>query len=586
MKAISAKEAWSRGVGADKNSISAALDEIASLLELSGGNPFKVRAYRNAARAVTALQGDLGGMIADGGLRKVGWIGEHIAARIAEMHASGRIGYLEELKSSVPPGLLEMMRIPGLGPKRIRLIHEKLGVSTAGELEYACLENRLLLLDGFGEKLQKKVLDGIGALKKYLGRHLWVEGAAAAAEVEKFLASIRGIGMTAVAGSVRRRRETVKDVDVLAVVPEKTRSAVAGALAGAPFVESMTGSGETKISFVTSSGMACDVRMVTREQFPYALHHFTGSREHNTAMRHRSVRMGLKMNEYGLFRGDTLLKCGSEEDLFAALGLAFIPPELRENLGEIEAAEKGALPRLVGDSDLKGVLHVHTTWSDGRNTLEETTRAAKRMGFSYIGITDHSRTAAYAGGLKADRIAAQQKEIRALEDRLGMRILSGIESDILPDGSLDYDARVLDSFDFVIGSIHAAFNMPMEAMTARVVKAMRDPHMSILGHPTGRLLLAREPYEIDIEAVMAEAARLGVCIELNANPHRLDLDWTHIREAKRLGIPISINPDAHDIEGLSDMFIGVGIARKGWLEKEDVLNAHDADNALKIMRRA
>jgi DNA polymerase (family 10) len=296
--------------------------------------------------------------------------------------------------------------------------------------------------------------------------------------------------------------------------------------------------------------------------------------------------MGLKMNEYGLFRGDTLLKCGSEEDLFAALGLAFIPPELRENLGEIEAAEKGALPRLVGDSDLKGVLHVHTTWSDGRNTLEETTRAAKRMGFSYIGITDHSRTAAYAGGLKADRIAAQQKEIRALEDRLGMRILSGIESDILPDGSLDYDARVLDSFDFVIGSIHAAFNMPMEAMTARVVKAMRDPHMSILGHPTGRLLLAREPYEIDIEAVMAEAARLGVCIELNANPHRLDLDWTHIREAKRLGIPISINPDAHDIEGLSDMFIGVGIARKGWLEKEDVLNAHDADNALKIMRRA
>jgi DNA polymerase (family 10) len=570
----------------NKAEISGVLEELAVLLELAGENTFKVRAYQNAARAVTALPGDLGDLIAAGGLKKVKGIGESTAAKISELHATGKLAYLEEIKSRVPPGMIEMLRIPGLGPKRIRLIHDNLQINGVGELEYACRENRLLLLEGFGEKLQKKVLDGIEALRRYQGRHLWTEGAAAAAEIVSFLQKQKHVGQVEAGGSLRRRRETVGDIDILAEVPEEHRNAVASAITKAAFIEKVTGSGDTKTSIVTKNGMACDIRMVTGAEFPYAFHHFTGSREHNTAMRSRTVRMGLKMNEYGLFRGDELIPCRSEEELFKAVGLPYIPPEMRENTGEIEAGEKCVLPVLVEKRDLKGVLHIHTDWSDGRGTIEEMARAARELGFSYMGLTDHSQTAAYAGGLRPERVKEQLLEARRAEDSVGMRILRGIESDILPDGSLDYDSAVLDSFDFVIGSVHASFTMSRADMTSRIVRAMRDPHLSILGHPTGRLLLAREPYAVDLEEVLREAAELGVVVELNANPHRLDLDWTMLREAKSLGIKTAINPDAHDIDGLADIFIGLGIARKGWLEKGDVLNTFDADKALEIMNRS
>jgi len=419
----------------------------------------------------------------------------------------------------------------------------------------------------------------------YRGRHLWIEAFETAESIRESLVKIPGVVSAVTGGSIRRRRETVKDIDILSVVPENKRKTVSESVRKMPLVHEITGSGGTKISLVTKSGIACDIRMVESGEEPYALHHFTGSREHNTAMRSRAQRMGLKMNEYGLWRGDELIKCASEEELFSKLGLQFIPPELREDMGEIEAAEKDELPNLVENKHLKGVLHVHTTWSDGRNTIDEMAIEAKKLGFTYIGISDHSRSAAYAGGLGIEKLKEQITAARKAEDAAGIRVLVGTESDILPDGSLDFPAEVLESLDFVIGSVHSSFGMSRNDMTARIVKALRNPRLSILGHPTGRLLLAREPYEIDMETVLKESASNGVALELNANPHRLDLDWRLCREAKKLGIKIAISPDAHVTDGLSDTYIGVGIARKGWLEPKDVLNAFPLEDLLRIIRK-
>ncbi|MBI5528230.1 MAG: DNA polymerase/3'-5' exonuclease PolX, partial [Deltaproteobacteria bacterium] len=487
--------------------------------------------------------------------------------------------------AKIEPGLLEMLRIHGLGPKRIRLIRETLGITTLGELEYACKENRLKLLEGFGEKLQENVLRGIEDLKKYKDRHLWIEASQVAAQVVALLRGMKGVFDPRAAGSLRRCRETVGDIDILAAVEPKDRTRVAAALTGSKLSASVIASGDTKVSFKTPDGPNCDVRMVTLAEYPYALHHLTGSKEHNTAMRGRAQKLGFKMNEYGLFKGERVIPCSSEEEIFAALKLQYIPPELRENTGEIEAAEKDALPTLIEKDDIKGVIHVHTTWSDGRNTLDEMVRAAKDLGFSYLGLTDHSRSAAYAGGLSPEKVREQKKAAREAGDRFGIRVLFGTESDILADGSLDYDNKTLDLFDFVIGSVHSKFNMERGEMTRRILKAMEDPHLSIVGHLTGRLLLAREPYEVDQEVVLQAAARFGVVMELNANPNRLDLDWRMLREAARLGVLVSINPDAHEIEGLSDTFTGLGIARKGWLAAKDVVNTRSADEALAAMKR-
>ncbi|MBI5696485.1 MAG: DNA polymerase/3'-5' exonuclease PolX [Nitrospirae bacterium] len=562
----------------DKKTAAAVLDEIGTLLEIMGENPFKTRAYGNAARTLLSMPGDLDDIIRDTGLKGVKGIGEGIRERILELHANGRSAYYEELKAGIPAGLMDMLRIPGMGPKKAKTVYDALGIADIGELEYACHENRLVELPGFGLKTQEKILEGIAFIKKHSGQSLYP---AAMSEAEKLIGPILGSGTViraSIAGSLRRRKETVKDIDVL--VSSDDPAAVMELFTTLPDVETVTSRGDTKSSVILKSGIAADLRVVTDVQYPYALHHFTGSKLHNTAMRGRAKDMGLKMNEYGLFRGgeEAPVPCADEAEIFKALGLSFIPPELREDMGEIAAAEKGGLPLLVEEADIRGVLHVHSRYSDGIDEVAELAGAARKMGYGYLGLTDHSPSAAYAGGLKPDDLLRQQAEVDAVNAMYtDIRIFKGAEVDILGDGSLDYAEDVLKGFDFTICSIHSRFNMTEDEATARLVRAVENPYCTILGHPTGRLLLSREGYPVNMKRVIEAAAANGVAIELNAHPLRLDIDWREIMYARRLGVKIAINPDAHNIEGLKVVGYGVGIARKGWLSKDDVLNAMTAD---------
>jgi len=558
----------------DKKEAAAILEEIGVLLELKGENPFKTRAYENAARALLAQPGELDTLVAETGLKGIKGIGEGIRERLVELHSTGRMTYYEELKASIPEGLVQMLRIPGFGPKKAKAVYDRLGVTNIGELEYACHENRLVELEGFGKKTQENILHGIAFLKKHADRYLY---SFALEESEKLIGPIAAsdkVIRASVAGSIRRRKETAKDIDILASTDDP--DAVMELFTTLPEVERVVSRGETKSSVVLKSGIAADLRAVTDSEYPYALHHFTGSREHNTAMRSRAKKMGMKMNEYGLFKGkaEKLVKCTDEAAIFKALGLGYIPPELREDMGELDAAEKGGLPRLVEDNDIRGVFHVHSRYSDGRDEVAELAAEARRLGYSYLGLTDHSPSAAYAGGLKPEELKHQQADVdRVNREMKGFRIFKGAEVDILPDGKLDYTDKVMAGFDFTVCSIHSKFNMTEDEATRRLVKAMENPHCTILGHPTGRLLLAREGYPVNMKKVIEAAAANGVAIELNAHPIRLDIDWRDIRYAKELGVMIAINPDAHNLAGLSDVRYGVGIARKGWLEKSDVLNA-------------
>ncbi|MBN1475074.1 MAG: DNA polymerase/3'-5' exonuclease PolX [Syntrophaceae bacterium] len=557
-----------------KETVIQVLEEIAVLLELTGENPFKSRAYQNAARNLEKIDTDLNELVEKNKLSEIEGIGEAISKKLSELMQTGKLEYYEKLKASVPPGHLEMLRIPGLGPKKIHTLYEQLGIKDVGELEYACLENRLVELKGFGKKTQDNILAGIAKFKVYKERRLYAEVAAEADVLLNYLKKEKNILSISIAGSLRRGNETIKDIDILAATknPEK----LAGHFTSYKQMESVIASGETKVSVVLESGINADLRIVTPDEYSYALHHFTGSKEHNTAMRGRAKDMGLKMNEYGLFRGEKNIKCKNEEELFAALGLQFIEPELRENMGEIQAAEKNELPKLVEEKDVRGIFHVHTNFSDGGESLENMAQAAKKMGLAYIGISDHSRSAAYAGGLKEDDIKKQHELIDELNKKLKpFHIFKGIESDILPDGSLDYDAKTLERFDFVIAAVHSNFNMSVADMTARLTKALQNKYTTMLAHPTGRLLLSREPYAVNMEKIIETAAKFGKAIELNANAHRLDLDWRHCIYAKRKGVKIAINPDAHQIAGLHDVSFGIKIARKGWLSKEDCLNCMD-----------
>ena len=547
------------------------LEEIGVLLELKGESPFKAIAYSNAARQLETLDEDLDELVRRGGLTSIKGIGDALSRKITELVTTGRLEYYEKLKASVPPGHLEMLRIPGLGPKKIRALHEKLSIETLGELEYACLENRLVELPGFGARTQQKILIGIEHLKRYKERHLCSDALEAAEPLLAKLLGHPGVVSASLAGSLRRGNETVKDIDLVAAASDP--AGLSQWFASLADVESVTAHGDTKVSVFLKAGINADLRIVSPQEFPFALHHFTGSREHNVAMRGRARQMGLKMNEYGLLRDEALLPCRSEEEIFAALGLAWVPPELRENMGEIEAAETGVMPSLVEMKDIRGIFHIHTTASDGSSTLEAVVEAAKKMGLEYIGITDHSESAFYAGGLTADEIRRQHRAIDALNrEDPAFRIFKGIEADILPDGRLDYDEATLESFDFVIAAVHSHFGMSAEEMTKRVLKALENRHTTILAHPTGRLLLAREPYALDLERIIDAAAERGKVIELNANPHRLDLDWRHCRYAKRQGARIAVNPDAHHADGLRDIRYGLNIARKGWLEAPDIIN--------------
>ncbi|ADL68275.1 PHP domain protein [Thermoanaerobacterium thermosaccharolyticum DSM 571] len=569
----------------DKKTVINILNEIGLLLELKGENPFKSRAYYNAARTIEVLDDDIEKLIKEDRLKDIKGIGDALNKKLTELVTTGRLEYYDNLKASIPEGLIEMLKIPGLGPKKIKTLYDKLDIKTVGELEYACIENRLVELPGFGEKTQKKILEGIQFIKQFSGKHLFMDAYLDATLLKQYLIDSGLIIRCEIAGSLRRREEIVKDIDILATTesPEKLMD-VFTKYEG---IRDIVAKGETKTSITLKSGINVDLRVVKDEEYPYALHHFTGSKEHNTAMRHRARQMGIKMNEYGLFKGDLLIKCRDEEEIFNNLNLSYIPPELRENMGEIEAAEKGLLPVLIEEKDIKGVFHVHTIYSDGANTLSEMVNAARDRGYKIIGITDHSKSAFYANGLKEEDILRQLDEIDELNHKYAdIKILKGIESDILRDGSLDYDEDILKRFDFVIASVHSSFKMSKDDMTERIIKAIKNRYTKIIGHLTGRLLLARDGYDLDVYKVIDSAAEYGKIIEINASPYRLDMDWRYIKYAKEKGVKFAICPDAHRIEGLDDIKYGIGIARKGWLEAKDVINTYDFDELNKIFNKS
>lgn len=555
----------------DKHELVRIFNETGLLLELKGENPFKARAYYHAARTIENLSEDLAGLAERGELAKIAGFGATIVEKIEEWLDIGTVSYYEDLRSSTPAGLFEMLRLPGLGPKKIQMIHQQLGISGLEELERACHENRLAALPGFGAKTQEKICAGIEFIKQNRGFFLWAEGYGAAVQL---LAQLRGcpsLMQAEIAGSLRRFKEIVHDIDLLAATDDP--QAVGSFFQSLPDVKEVTARGDTKISVLLRSGIAVDLRIVKPAEFPHAWQHFTGSKEHNTALRHLAKGLGSKVNEYGITRAEEVVHCPDETAIYQMLGLQWIPPELREDLGELEAAGRNLLPDLVQSRDLKGLFHIHTSYSDGVHSLEELVLAAIERGYQYLGISDHSQIAVYAHGLPVDRLERQWAEIAELRCKYpGFRIFQGIEADILPSGQLDYGPEVLSKFDFVIGSVHSQFKMSREAMTARILRAMEDPYLTMLGHPTGRILLERSGYEVDLEALLQKAAATGVVMEFNASPYRLDLDWRWLRRAKELRVPIAINPDAHGIPELDLARGSLMFARKGWLEAKDVLN--------------
>ncbi|MGV3527014.1 MAG: DNA polymerase/3'-5' exonuclease PolX [Candidatus Sericytochromatia bacterium] len=557
----------------NKTHILERLDEMALLLELDGANPFKVRAYTNGVRALESLDSDLASLIESGKLDTVKGIGKGLAAHITTLWRDEADAEYADLRARIPDGLLEMLQISGLGPKKVKAIYDQLGIATLGELEYACQENRLVSMKGFGAKTQDNVLKGLELLKSRQGQFLYPF---ALAQAERLLAQLRGdtrLAQVALAGSLRRRKEVVKDLDLVASCAPELREAIMADFAAGPEVSEVVGQGLTKSTVRLQSGLSADLRLVSPVEFPHVLLHMTGSKEHNTALRGLAKEQGLKINEYGLFQGEERLDCADEAAIFERLGLPWIAPELRENQGEIDWAQKGQLPALISDGDLKGVFHAHSTWSDGAHTLAEMVKACQARGFEYLGITEHSQSAVYAHGLEIERVQAQWAEIDALNATLdGFQVFKGIEVDILPDGQLDYDDALLEGFDFVIASVHSRFKMEPDEMTARILRAAAHPAVTMLGHLTGRILLAREGYPVDVEAVIDACAANGTLIELNAHPSRLDLDWRYGAYARARGLKTAINPDAHSTEGFDDLRYGVGIARKAGFGPADVLN--------------
>jgi len=546
------------------------LKEIGTLLEIKGENPFKTNAYFNAAKTLSVTE-NLDDIIKTKRLKQIKGIGEALSQKIEEYSETGRIAYYEELKKEIPPSLIELTAIPNLGPKKIKILYDELRITNAGELEYACKENRLVTLSGFGEKTQKKILKGIEFIKMHKGEFLYGDIFGISEVIRDRFKTIVKQEFVEICGSIRRKREVVKNVDILVCGEDRER--LSSFFVSMPEIEEVTLKGDTKISCRLITGIEADLRMVSEAEFPFALLYFTGSKEHNIRLRDISKKKGWNLNEYGLFDGDNPIYLHSEEEIYRALNLSYIPPELREDMGEIEAAEEGMLPDLVMLDDIKGVFHIHTEFSDGMDSVEKMAYAAREMGFSYIGVSDHSKSAYYAGGLKVDDIYRQWEIIDELnESNKNFHIFKGIESDILPDGSLDYDEKILEGFDFVIASIHSNFNLKKDDQMKRILKAIENPYTNMLGHPTGRLLLSRDGYDVDMRTIIDAAAEYNVIIELNASPYRLDIDWRHLRYAKEKGVLISINPDAHSAGGLIEVLYGIGIARKGWQEKKDILN--------------
>ena len=561
------------------------LDEMGTLLELRGENPFRCRAYHNAAQALRTLPADLGPMLADGSLAEVPGLGETILKKVAKLVGTGTLEEYDTLRTETPPGLVALLRVPGLGPKKIKLLREDLKIASLADLREATLAGKVAALKGFGDKTAAKILEGIAFVESVGDRILQSTARRLVAPLFEAVRNHPAATRAEVCGSLRRRAETIGDLDILVATADP--AALLDHFAGLPEVAQVLARGETKASVRLQGGVQCDLRAVDDAAFPFALHYFTGSRDHNIAMRKRAIARGGKLSEYGLEGPDGPIPARDEAELFAALGLAYIPPELREDLGEIDAAARGPLPRLVESGDLRGTFHCHTDWSDGGATLEEMAIAAREYGLEYLGIADHSRSAGYAGGLSIERVYAQWAEIDRLNARFGkhFRLFKGTECDILADGQLDYPDEVLAGFDYVVASVHSRFELPREAMTARVVAAVSHPHVTMLGHPTGRLLLARDAYAIDLEAVVEAAARARTMIEINANPHRLDLDGDWSRRAKAAGVSIPINPDAHAPGGLADLEYGVGVARRAGLGAGDVPNTRGVAEVAALLER-
>ena len=556
----------------DKQEIVHILEEIGTLLELQGESPFKSRAYTAGARVIVGLDTpQLQELVRSGKLQSLKGIGAALAEKISEVVTTGHLAYYETLKQQVPAGLLEMLTIPGMGPKKVKAIYDQLSITTVGELEYACHENRLVDLPGFGRKTQENILKGIDRLKQHRGQYLCHEAMQVARPLLEALTASELTARVALAGSLRRRQEIVEQVDVVASTSQQER--LRTTVAKWPLIGEVLISEPSRLSFRLQGGVKADMHLVDDVAFPFALHALTGNQSYLAAIQAHARRRGYSLDQDGLRRGDERITCHEEDAIFAALGLSYIPPELREGLGEIEAAERGMLPRLIDEREIQGVFHVHSTWSDGTASIEDMARTAQGLGYRYLGLSDHSQSARYANGLNPDRVREQHRLIDRLNEMSnGLTILKGSEVDILSDGSLDYPDDLLSQMDFVVASVHSRFTMPQAEMTARIIKAMQNPHVTMIGHLTGRLLLARQGYAVDADAVIAEAIRLGVIIEVNANPHRLDLDWRHLRAAHAQGLLTSINPDAHSPDGLRDVTYGVGIARKGGVTAEQVLN--------------
>jgi DNA polymerase (family 10) len=565
--------------------IARTLRELADALDIEEENPFRVRAYRNAAQCLETLGQPVAELAARGGreaLLEIPGIGESMADKILEMLETGSLSQLRQMRREVPRELSALLGVEGLGPKKLHLLHEKLGVKDLDDLERVVRRGDVLKLRGFGERSQQKLLRGIQQFRGRSGRFLLVEVESYAEALRDRLAGVRGVSRVEVAGSFRRRKETVGDLDLLCAAAEPT--APLRAFTGFDAVEQVLAEGPTKASVRLSTGLQVDLRIIPKEVFGAALHYFTGSKEHNIALRTLAKEMGYKVSEYGAFRGRRRVAGRTEEEVFALIGASWIPPELRENRGEIEAAIAGALPELIEPSDLRGDLQMHTTATDGRHTAEQMAQAAKALGHKYIAITEHSQAVTVAGGLDDAGILERAAALRRLRVP-GLRVLAGVEVDIRRDGTLDLRAETLDQLDVVVASVHSYLNLPREEMTRRVLRAVESGHVHVLGHPTGRLLNEREPYDIDIKPVIQACARHGVALEINAHPQRLDLNDVHAKLARDLGAKLVISTDAHSTDELKLLRFGVAVARRAWLTRDDVLNTRPAERLLKTLGR-
>lgn len=570
--------------------IASKLEEIGTLLRLAGENDFKAIAFDRAARTIEGMQEEISIYIRQRKLTDISGIGKSIAEDIYAFAETGEIPILKKLREQVPQDLIKWLAISGLGPKKIYKIHHELGITKMEELKEKCEDGSVAALSGMGDKSAEKILNSIAWMEQFSERCRLDEAMEISERLMETLTSLDGVQEISVAGSLRRRLETIGDVDILIAADTEKAASIFEVFISHPSVVEVLGKGDTKSSVRTKEGRQVDLRIVKPEEFGAALMYFTGSKEHNVAMRQRARERDMALNEYGLFKldekgntnFDAPVESKTEASIYEKLGLHYIIPELREDRNDFNWFADNNSPDLVEIGDIKGVLHAHSTWSDGKKSLEDMARACIERGYSYLGITDHSRTAAYAGGLSTDRVQKQWKEIDALNERfikenIAFRIFKGIESDILQDGSLDYPDDILKGFDFVIASVHASLEMPPDKMLDRYKKAIEHPCCTMVGHPTARLLLRRDGSKVDINRLIEYAATHNTAIEINASPWRLDLDWRYGQKAKKEGLMSAICPDAHDIEGIDDIKYGVDIARKGWYDKHRILNTKTTD---------